>query len=116
MPGFSMCCAGIGDSGSSNTRGGAPRKAASFSAADSAVDFDADFFAAPFFEDFDPPFFAPCLFDLVAISSPVDANVPESFIGGGSVEGDLVRQDYRQAAAQISSLTIKFLSFHLSVG
>ncbi len=73
MPGFSRCCAGIGDSGSSNTRGGgAPRRAANFSAAAAAADLPEDFFAAPpFFADFAAPFFAPCLFDLVAISSPV---------------------------------------------
>jgi hypothetical protein len=77
-----MCCAGIGDSGSLSTRGGGvARNAANFSAAAFAVDFvAADFFAAelavafdaapPFPLDFDPPFFAPCLFDLVAISSP----------------------------------------------
>jgi hypothetical protein len=91
-----------------------------------AVDFDAearaDFFdAPPFFDDFDPPFFAPCLFVLFAIESPCGCSslktatclpagrrVPESF--GGFNSGEVFRRDYRQAAARISSLTIKFLS------
>src|ERR1044071_1866055 len=97
MPGFSRCCAGIGDSGSFNTRGGAPRKAASFAAADSAVDFVADFFAEPFFEDCFPPFFAPCLFDFVAISSPTEkdlavghtlTDVCLTIVRGSSLRGD----------------------------
>jgi hypothetical protein len=72
MPGFFRCCAGIGDPGSSNPRGGDPeRNAANFSAAADAADVADDFFAAPFLPDFAAPFFAPCLFDFVAISSPV---------------------------------------------
>jgi hypothetical protein len=76
-----MCCAGIGNSGSRNTRGGgAPRFVAERFFADFAADFvaadffDADlaafFVAAAFLPDFDPPFFAPCLFALFAIESP----------------------------------------------
>src|SRR3954469_22423058 len=92
MPGFSMCCAGIGDSGSCSTRGGgAPLFAADCLAADfDEADFAADFFAAalagafaaffaapPFWPDFDPPFFAPCLFAFVAIESPRRGNCPK---------------------------------------
>jgi hypothetical protein len=54
-----MCCAGIGDSGSFSTRGGADLFA--------AVLFD----APPFFADFVTPFLAPCLFVFFAISSPL---------------------------------------------
>src|SRR5918911_553214 len=108
MPGFSKCCAGIGDSGSSNTRGGAARKAANFSAALFAEDLPADFFAAPFFADF----FAPCLFDFVAINSPCSRThtYTKVFSGEVKLKGIWNERNYRRAAARISSRTIKFLS------
>jgi hypothetical protein len=72
MPGFSKCCAGIGDSGSFSTRGGgAECFDADFFAADFfAADLLADLLAADFADFFALLFFAPCLFVLVAISSP----------------------------------------------